>query len=296
MRRVNLGLIFIIIGMLILASEMGWLQKTILDNIFNLWPILLIGIGLAVISPKRQIFSWIVLSLLIMVVIGTLESINYDGRLSSLRLNFPQKKTANNIQNSQISIEKPQNTLSSTINLNVTDATITLNDNSDKLVEGNITSSQGRASVNNQSTDVTTVVSISDSSSTDTSINLNLNRLIPYEINLNGKKATLNINGKFPLSLLAISTNELSGTLNLPQPSGRVPITINSPTSNLKLTLTANTGLKITGPAERLQIDGGSIVNKINDTTWQTNDYLVSSHAYDITLNGTSEKVTIDKQ
>ncbi|MEW6082005.1 MAG: DUF5668 domain-containing protein [Bacillota bacterium] len=63
------GLLFIAVGILLLANTMGVLPWTLWRNLLSLWPVFIIGLGLRIATRKE---AFVPLALLVMVVWASL--------------------------------------------------------------------------------------------------------------------------------------------------------------------------------------------------------------------------------
>lgn len=123
------GLILIVIGVLLLLINLGYLSFNIFLGIFNLWPLILIGIGINIIFKNNKTISYLTWPLVILILIG--YGIYSQGAPNS---NIDSKDN--------IVIEKSSETKYGKLNLDLGASKISLNSTDQKLLLADIAGRQ----------------------------------------------------------------------------------------------------------------------------------------------------------
>lgn len=126
---------------------------------------------------------------------------------------------------------------------------------------------------------------------------IRLNSTIPWAVELRGGAFRF----KADLREIQLSELELTGgasnvEIELPAPSGTVPIDMTGGASELYLRRPAGTALRlmIRGGAASLHVDGNYFSAIGGETRWQTQDYNSVADRYEFTITGGASNVTIE--
>lgn len=123
--KITTGANLIVLGIIFLLMNLGYISFNILFSIFDLWPLILIVAGVNILFKKRRIVSFITWTLffIILIIYGS----------------FYEKKITNSdpVKNN-IMIEKPRETVSGKFDLDIGAARVNINSEEENLLSASL--------------------------------------------------------------------------------------------------------------------------------------------------------------
>ncbi len=259
--KFSFGLFLVIIGLLYLAKNTGWLPLNLQFDIWQLWPMLLIFFGLSFVSGKGlsgvlvgSIFTMTVL-VIATIFIADKVTLRLDPELTNLSMIEGHLPSATLTQNYPIIIDQYSTSRSANISIKHELGILNISGNSNKLITGNLSTNYAKLLTNSQtvsSTQAIAIESISKNSRAETSfseLTLQLSNTLPINLSLETgiANADLNFNN---LLIKNLNVNSKGSTINLSLTNQDFDqnLKFTGQVSALTINLPADAAIKITGP------------------------------------------------
>jgi len=307
--KFSFGLFLVVLGLLYLAKNSGWLPLDLDFNLWQLWPMILIFFGLSFISGKGwtglitgSIFTMTVLAIAA-VFIGNRITLHLEPELTNPSGSSNQLNGHVAEQSFPINIDKLSFTDSANISidhrlglLNISAGT------SDKLVIGGLNSNYAKLLVNTQASDHSQSVqleSISQKSRAGISRNqldLELAPDLPINLDLISGASELDLNLK-QLSIKNLNLNSSGSDINLSLANHNLNqnLSFTGQISTLSLNLPSDIALKISSTDNNLSLANLSPL-KNNPGSLVSPNYSVASSSIELDLKQVPDKVIINWQ
>lgn len=277
--RIFLGLIILLIGIYFLAQTTGWLPANLTFDWWQLWPILIIFIGLSMFRVR----GWV------SAVIGTLVTIIVLGVVVVLLFAPASFYGSNRItQDIPISIAKDTKVSSTVLNLTDYAGSINIFGDTQNLVEGNLRTNIMNLTTSTSVTNTVQTVNLGidgnwqnfvDSKSNE--LALHLSSSTPFKINIESGASSMNFDlQQVILEALDINTGASSLTLALGDKATSTAVNVKAGASSVNVTLPKDVGAQAV-------IDSGLTSNQLDDFTkigdklYQSNNYASSTKKAD---------------
>lgn len=289
------------IGVIALLSNVGWLDWARVSQVLQLWPLLLIALGLAIVFRDRlpvrlaSIVGAVILLLFVAAVAGGLASI--PGALSAS--NSPIVTTSFSAPAGEVT--KPRLDLSA----GASRITVRAGSTAGDLYRATIsTPSDAKPDVHLDTTSGTLFVSLPGrsgfhfgDSSDRRSIDLTLDDQLPWAVALSSGASTTNLDlTGLKLTSVELSTGASNVQFQLPKPSGTVPVSVSGGAMHLAVQRPAGTPIHVaaSGGASSLTIDGHEYGGLVNEgDVFTSGDYLTASDRYALTIESGASSTTI---
>jgi len=122
-----LGFLLILIGALVLGSNFGWWNNLNFEQLYVLWPILLILLGIAIVFRKWR-FGWAIVLLAFLIFIAFLISVPSS--------RYVRNTNNREVQRTEISENLPATAKSGEVNIDTGAVELDVSEGSSKFVEG----------------------------------------------------------------------------------------------------------------------------------------------------------------
>jgi hypothetical protein len=277
------GLLFILIGGLFLASNFG-VVKVHFDNVWKLWPLVIVVIGLSILSVRNII--WRIVS--VVIVILSILAIGYVAVYG----NMPVQYASTSIY--QKSINKSSDLISSAsvrIDSGANDLKIDSDDQTSILV-ATLKSSTATLKSDFVTTDNKQNVNLSTNDNnrwwlgaSDNLLNVNLTRQLPIDLSINtgASNNTMDLS-KVLLTSLNVDAGASNFDIKLGDNEKKMSVDLQAGASSIKIK--SKDGLSSTS------LDGFS---KKDDNYYQTENYVTSSDKIDIVSETGVSSINIDR-
>lgn len=261
------GIILITIGIFLFLVNLGYISLSILFGIFDLWPLILIVVGVNILFKKKSI-TFITWTLFFVILI--LYGVFYQGGIVKNEL----------IRNS-INVKKPIETTHGEFDLDIGAAKVNIDSEEEGLIRANL---EGRELLYNETyKNIKETANLRFEGKTYSIINLDKSKVSNYNFNLN-KDVIWDldlelgaISGKLNLEEIPIKSIDLefgAGDLDmiLGNKYNNSNIKIDSGASNLTIVIPKEAGIK-------LNLDAALTKTNINDLNLnKSGDYYISAN------------------
>ncbi|MCR4435666.1 MAG: DUF5668 domain-containing protein [Clostridiales bacterium] len=238
-RHIGFGIFLLTIGLLWILMNFGILTWPIFDAAFKLWPLIFVVIGINIIFKNNAVIKTVVwLAFLAAIILYGYFAGGSTGHMS------PPDRGGN------ISIEKPAETRSAKLNLELGGATVEMGSTGEKLVDAAISDPDIKHSVTYENGKETAVVNIDKTrvsvvshESVNSSCRLDLNDGIPWDmvvktgavkggldlsrlkvrslnLNVGAAKLDLTLGGNYESTMVKIGAGASSIDVNVPEDAG----------------------------------------------------------------------------
>jgi hypothetical protein len=285
--------VLILVGIVALLINTGRLSADRLYQLFDLWPLILIVLGLELIARRTMRGAAGDVAAILIVVVAVVGAAAYV-------VVAPNPATSRSLDTSSAIAGVDQ----ASLEIDAGSANITVSGS--KAVESDLYRAHIEyfGSKPGVSFDHSTgLVRISQSSgnfpffqSRRFVVNIKLNQHVPWSIteNSGASTSTLNLAG-VQVGSINVNTGASRTELTLGEPSGIVPVTINGGSLNVHLHRPQGTGasVAIAGGALNLNADGRQM-HAIGNLHFQSKDFATEGDGYRIEINGGACNVTLD--
>lgn len=275
--KLSFGLMVVLVGLLYLGVNMGFLPQSVWPDVAKLWPVFIIIFGLSLISGNGLasflVGSIITMTVLALVVILTFSNIKPADN-NDLSLFYNQSESGKTVTGlSPFFLELNPNADDLTVNIALPFGQLDLSGGSTAAAEGELDSNTCRLTFDSVNQDKNQTVNLLAEQAIDN--NQGVNNLT---VRLNDSVKTLNISGSSNANLnltgLMTETVNLTGkesSLTLDNRQNRPTATINAAADKLALTVAEDVSLKINDSAA----DPGNLP-EIKQTTADNPDYIIN--------------------
>lgn len=269
-KNIGLGIFIISIGFFWLLMNLGVIDWSIFNSIYDLWPLAFVAVGISIIFRHNSIVRVLVwvLFLATLVVYGFAQDAGWMGKTS-------------NTTSGIVSIEKEGFVKNANLKLSLGDSDIKLHsgNNDSKLLEGTIPKRNISKSIINYGD--TSNISYTQKHFVlfgpdgNGKVDLGLNNSVNWNITLN----TGDFDGKLDLSDINANNIEVNAgdsdlDLKLGNKNKNTRITVNAGDSDTKLALPDTTGVRVT-------INAGDYDTNMRNLGWLKNGHTYTSPEYD---------------
>jgi len=291
--KIFLGVILIFIGLFFMANNMGWIPVKIELNIWQLWPVAVIFIGLSMLKVHNWFSAMLgtILTLLIIAVLGVMIFGTFDLKSKQTTETPIAIETDLNAKSAVLKIESGMGYL------NIKDTPNT----SKNIVEGLLQSNFMQTDIDsNMKGDVQTIdlelkgTMHSIFGKKTNNLNLNVNNNIPVKIYIENGASSMNINlNKLMADYLDIDTGASNIDLTLSDKLKNSNIKIDAGASSIDISIPQTVGVKVF-------LDSGltskRLVNftEIGDNIFKSNNYETSEKKAEIELDLGVSDLNID--
>ena len=124
-RKLINGIILIAIGIILLLVNLGYFSFSLLFGIFDLWPLILIVVGVNILFKKKTIITVITWTLFFVILIS--YGVFYQGNIAK-----------NNLIKNNVNIKKPVETVYGELDLDIGAAKIDIGSEEESLIKANL--------------------------------------------------------------------------------------------------------------------------------------------------------------
>lgn len=264
------GLLLVLIGGLLLASNLGFISINF-NNLWELWPLAIIGAGLSVLSFRNVIWRiFVTLSVFVMLALIAWVAIGSPSISSPLLIK-------------EITIQKSSESVKQ-VDINVTSGANNLYINTvDQLpivkakLESNIATLTNNSVENGTTQQITLAMQTNNkwwSSNIKSSLDVNIARNLPIAIEVNVGASNTDIDmSNAQLRSIDIDAGASDIKIKLGSLESNVDVNIDAGASSLVLKIPKDSGAK-------LDLDGGMVSNDLSDLV-KTNDGTYESANYE---------------
>ena len=286
-RQLWFGVVLILVGVLILMSNLGFLRWSFWEALRQLWPVLLISIGLTMLLAETR---WVFLGPLLLVAVILFAALNPEGMplgLGSAGGGYTVRRSASYSKAWDPSITQGE------LELKVHAGTISFIGSPEQLISGRISYRRGMPIWGYQQRGGQAIVTLS-SGKTGRRLTGNdgyegsiaLGVMVPWEIQLElGAGKLLGDLRTVPLARLTAELGAGSMDLTLPDRGIRGEIGIKGGASSVKLRVPRGVGLRVQlqNPIGSHNLDAAGLKKMGN--YWISDDYETVPSAYDIMVS-----------
>ena len=305
--KFSFGLFLVIIGLLYLAKNSGWLPLELQFSFWQLWPMLLIFFGLSFVSGKgwTGLLTGSIFSLTVLVIAGIFISnkitINLDPNLTNQNLpgHLPNQSQT---QNYPINIDRLS--LANSANLQITQDLGIINlsaGDPNKLLLGSLNSNYSKLLINSQASNdsqsvkISSLINKSRSNSASNQLDLQLTPNLPFNLAIDSGASRLNLDlNEIIIKQLQIKTLGSDINLSANNNNDNKLINIQGPLGKLNLNLASGSAIKISGIGiGKLALNQ---LEALDSDSLATKDYDQASSTIEIKLENLPEQLIINWQ
>jgi hypothetical protein len=298
------GVIVLVIGFIFLAINFGYLDSSVWAQIWKLWPILIIVIGVSIVSGAVAKWAQVVLSILVIIIVvaAIVLSVGPFEQVVTKKESKWSWGTGRSIETKTISEPVNEAAELSRIVIKTGAADINLSGGSSVLVNGEVKSNFLNTDIEREIKGKTDILTISTSSwrpsvfGGNNDWNLKLNEIVPVELVLetgavDAKADLKNVN----LRLFEVKSGASSYEIMLGDKSDLVKGEISLGASSLKLKVPKSSGIKITADAgvSSNNFSNGGLTKK--DNIYETADYDKAAKKIDIKLKTGASSIELER-
>jgi len=301
--KLSLGLFLLLLGLLYLAKNTGWLNFNWEVNLWQLWPLLIIFAGLSLITGRTlaSIFAGTILTLTVL----TLSLILIAGQ-ANWRLDVKTQPFSNQVEVQSVSqtfplgIERSSTAQTADILLKTSLSDLTLSGGASKLLQGNLETNfselvlSSKDSAARQIINLETRPRLSRVDKNISRLNVQLNSALPTNLYLDSAAA----NCQLDLTATAVNMAEISLLAsNLRLTLSALPpqqnFTVKAKTSAVNIILPKEAGVKIIYSGNQ-KPDLPAGWEKISNSVYQTANYAQAKTLIELTLDLSLSSLTIN--
>lgn len=285
--------VLILVGVFALLVNTGWISSDRLYQLVDLWPLILIIIGLELIIRRSVPGAAGDVAAVLIILLALVGAAAYvvAGPNPSATHTLDSHSPIAGVQQASLEID-------------VGSANITVSGSSEiesDLYQAHIEYSGSKPAVSfDQSTGLVRISQASGNfpffQSRRYALNIKLNERVPWSIteNSGATTSTLNLAG-VQVGTINVNTGASRNDITLGEPSGIVPVTINGGSLNVHLHRPHGTAasIAVAGGAVNLNADGRQM-HAIGNLTFQSPDFATEGNGYRIEVNGGACTVTLD--
>lgn len=298
------GIIVLVIGFIFLGVNFGFLNSSVWAQIWKLWPILIIVVGVSIISGAVAKWVQVVLSILvIIIVVGAIVlSIGPFEQVVTKKEGKWSWGTGGSIETKTISESIDESADEASIEIKTGAADISINGGSKMLVEGTVKSNILVSEVQRKLQDKTDTLIISTSSVRPSfwggknSWDLSLSEDFPIKLTLETGAVDAKLNlAKTKITNFTVKSGASSYEIELGDKSDLIKGEVSIGASSLKLRVPKSTSLKITA-------DTGVSSNNFskeqlikNDNVYETADFDKAAKKVEIELKTGASSIELER-
>jgi hypothetical protein len=285
--------VLILVGLIALLVNTGWISADRLIQLFDLWPVILIVIGLEVIVRRsmRSAAGDVAAVLIVLLAVAGAAVYVVAAPNPSTSHTLDTHSPMSGVEHASLEID------AGSANITVSGSTALEGD----LYRAHIEYSGSKPGVSFDQP--TGLVRISQSGgnlpffqSRRLVVDVKLNQQVSWSIteNSGATTSTMNLAG-VQVGSINVNTGASRSEIALGEPSGIVPVTINGGSLTVRLHRPQGTGasVAISGGAVTLTADGKQM-HAIGNLTFQSKDFATEGNGYRVEINGGACRVTID--
>lgn len=288
------GALIIFVGVVILGVNLGWWALANIGNLWQLWPLILIVIGVSIIFRHFR-FGWIVT--LVIFILALMFALAMLGPINSnvIRSNNIEIKT------SDFSEDLPTNVTSADIKIKTGASDVHLGSSSAKLIEGTLKSAQNpNLSIDIADQKANVVFDLSNPtrflSWTKNSLDVRLTDKVPVLLSIDAGASSLSLDcSNLNLNGATFKTGAASLDLKLGEKiKNDATIDIDSGASSITIAVPKNLGVKVVAKSG-VSSKNFNGFDKIDSNNYQTPDYQNAQNKITIMINAGASSMEINR-
>ena len=298
--RLFIGIIVVLIGVIILGINFGWWNGGVWIYLLELWPLLLILIGVRFIFGAESPVTVILLALSLVFAIA------YLSNFKEVRTNLP-------LSHFNVSEKAPSQSFYLS-NADITDASFNVNlgaakinigsldSGNDRVYEGDF-SSNDQLSINDNIKNNSDQVTIKETPSQlhfggndDRTFNLNVKRNLPLTLNLNSGASTLNLDlSDLDLKNLEVNSGAATGQIKFGTREARLSTALSTGASSYKFLIPKDYAISITSDTALTTNNFENIGLVKNGNSYKSADFDQSVDQITLKLSAGASKFEIER-
>lgn len=293
--RIFIGLIIVLLGLQLLASNYGWNWALSFD-LWRLWPLIIILIGLSVLSRGRMMST----------VTGVILAVGLFAVVVGVFLVQPSTTDRTEVRR-DISLTRESAATLSVVTLDMGAASIDVTGGADQAINGTFASSVADLSINNRLDGTTQRVDLTTEQRDgrtwfwmghmQNTLSLRLNDVQPTELNIDSGAARLDLDLRTVIAQrVSVDAGASSIDLQLGDKAMQATVIIKSGASSL----TVSTPKSVDGV--RVHLDAGlsgktipSELKNRGDGLYETDNYDTAAKKIDLTIDAGVSSITLER-
>ena len=291
------GFVIIFVGLILLLVNFGILDPSIWNEIWRLWPLIIIIAGISIISRSLPAIGQIILNILVILIvifagvwiINNQKSVDSSPINSSVGTQIIQEETSDSIKNSSV-----------TINTGATE--LNMSRSTDKLIDGSVEGNFPVEVVRSSSGDQENLTLNSNvrgslfSTSFKNVWNLSLNNSLPttLAINTGALKGNLDFS-EINLKSLDVKAGASAFDITLGDKADKLTSEMNIGASSIKIRIPKSVGLKLTAETGLSSNNFSSQDLTKSDKTYTSSDYDKADKKVELTLKAGASSIELER-
>jgi hypothetical protein len=292
--------IFIILGLVFLGINFGYLNESIWSIIWKFWPVLLIFFGISVLT-KKTLPKNIGIMLGVIIIIGTLGSIVYISWNGNI---LPAKQTPSSTEGGSLIVDEPLSSSTKNINLTIKLGAqkIDLDSTESGLIDGQISNNTGTPKIvvvnqgNTAKIDITTQYGSAMWSKGRRAADTHLSVTNQVPINMTLKLGATEINADLSnliVDKLNLNVGAFSGQIKFGSRQRNNKTEINAGASDIKIYIPRSSGLRVVSSNGLVSMKYSNLeIIKTNDTREnRSSNYDSATNKIDLNLKAGASSI-----
>lgn len=276
--RFMAGGLLIIVGLVYLASSLGWIEFNV--EIWQLWPLLIIFVGLSLLARHGWV-SWLVGVLITLLILGGIAWVV-----------FGQAGLTQSLTSEPIAIERSSEAQSAVIDISTGAGTLKISGGADQLVTGKLESNFAKLSQSSSVSDSAQRISLSAKGSWSgfgvkriNNLDLKLDSNTPILLNVDSGASDMELDlSQIEAQSVTIDTGASKLDLTLGDQVAQSRVTVKAGVSSVDISLPKTVGAKLTIDAG-LSSKNLSDFNQKDNQTYESASYASADKKIDIDLD-----------
>jgi hypothetical protein len=296
--RLIWGIIILLIGVAFLGINFGWWDNSIWNSIFDLWPLILVIIGISIIFGENNHVG--LLLLLIIAIAGILYVSDYKNVRKRIGIEKNESLVSQNF-----STDLPMATKNAQVAINFGAGNITINSNreANKLYTGSFLSPFNLKTTASQSDDIYKV-SFSENTPNFNFFNsrnrhefvLNLNESINYELKIDSGASKLNLNlGSLKINKIDLNTGASAGEIKIGKNVERVDVSIGTGASKTAIFIPRDYAISVESDSALVSNNYDKIGLKKDGKIWKSENFSTNTKQVIIKISAGASTINIEQ-
>ena len=294
--KLSFGLFLVVMGILYLAKNFGWLNIDFNFDLWQLWPLLIIFIGLSMITGRTvaSIFAGVILTLTVLTITFILVLGQNDFRINiKTSANSPTGRNDVSIKGIKqifpIDISQDQQATDSEVVIKSSFSNANISGGGEQLAKGRLETNFAELIANSQTLNGKQTVNLevrpklAQMADRSSLLDLKLNNEQVSSVYLNSIASTINFSlAKLSSRLITINATASSINLDLNDSQSQL-INLRGQASEINLTLPTTAGVKLS--LKKPQIIDSVKLKKIDSLTYESLNYQEAKEKIEVSLD-----------
>ncbi len=290
--RLFWGLIISGIGILILLSNLGYLPNTFWQDVWRLWPIILVLWGISILfSGKRSLGIWLSAIIIFIIVIG----ISFFG--------FIYNHNHTSFETTKISQDIKGDVKSGELDVSIGAVSLEMDSSIDKFVSGTADTASG-VNISDSIEEGVQKVKIHQlpgniffwGKNAKNTLDIRITNLLPLDIKINAGASKMDLDfSDIKVQNLEINSGATSAEIKLGDNIEKIKVSISCGASDFNIKIPEDYSLKVTNKSGLSGNNLSELGLSRNGEVWQSSDYDTNNKVIEITFESGASNLDIGK-